>query len=596
MSQNAHDYVLVIDRSAYFRSLLKESKHAQFEIEWIKEFVRALRCRDESLNAITTITIVVYAGKAKYASRYVPGSYAAGSTSDLQHYWEFLKPTLLNDLTDKNLERLAKKWVTVTSKLYVEEYGNLNLVLQDLSLDGFIRIKRVRYSLFLRRLSLTVTTSIKRIRVLIVITGGRFNHVDCQLDNPFRNHEFSGLMKKKSKSDPDAAPQLAWKSNSCIVSKAVQYAYDYVYINVVGKMEQITMYIEQELKLVWSQSIILKLSFNSFDDFGYTESVYKILAPCKAITPSPTPSPTPSISSSDTTISVPSTHKSVKSSEFPPLLVIAIDESDSFNRNCRKGQHSVSCQHIIRDWVNSLLRQGKARPKFEKFKAIVARFSGLNVKREENEIGSQVFANHKHVLYHYEFAPQNRNGTLLDSSMGHPYIEASEIEDDTDIFDPVSEELDGNSQIYLCLRDICHYIDNNDELDMYNKVLLVISDMGFDGIGDVIAENRPLKDEDKDEIDFSKMKEKLENTFLCNITDRTIFGLQVDLNDEFEPHPNPETQAFKNLNTVFDYQPGDTNPENLFHASFQNFQADLDKMKDKIADLLFECLDEGDDA
>ena len=84
--------------------------------------------------------------------------------------------------------------------------------------------------------------------------------------------------------------------------------------------------------------------------------------------------------------------------------------------------------------MNSLLRQGKARPKFEKFKAIVARFSGLNVKREENEIGSQVFANHKHVLYHYEFAPQNRNGTLLDSSVGHPFIEASEIEDDTDIF------------------------------------------------------------------------------------------------------------------------------------------------------------------
>ena len=105
----------------------------------------------------------------------------------------------------------------------------------------------------------------------------------------------------------------------------------------------------------------------------------------------------------------------------------------------------------------------------------------------------------------------------------------------------------------------------------------------------------------------------MENTFLCNITDRTIFGLQVDLNDEFVPQPNPETQAFKNLNTVFDYQPGDTNPENLFHASFQvchhfiwiylttslliqNFQADLDKMKDEIADLLFECLDEGDDA
>ena len=143
----------------------------------------------------------------------------------------------------------------------MEEHGNLNLVLQDLSLDGFIRIKRVRYSLFLRRLSLAVTTTIKRIRVLIVITGGRFNHVDCQLDNPFKNREFSGMMKKKSKSDPDAAPELAWKSNSCVVSKAVQYAYDYVFINVVGKMEQITQYVEQELKLVWSHGSIFKVIY-----------------------------------------------------------------------------------------------------------------------------------------------------------------------------------------------------------------------------------------------------------------------------------------------------------------------------------------------
>ena len=176
----------------------------------------------------------------------------------------------------------------MTSKLYVEEYGNLNLVLQDLSLDGFIRIKRVRYSLFLRRLSLTVTTTIKRIRVLIVITGGRFNHVDCQLDNPFRNHEFSGLMKKKSKSDPDAAPQLAWKSNACIVSKAVQYAYDYVYINVVGKMEQITMYIEQELKLMWSHSMILKVlnltKSLPFTKFSCLSTVSMILAIQKACT------------------------------------------------------------------------------------------------------------------------------------------------------------------------------------------------------------------------------------------------------------------------------------------------------------------------
>ena len=63
--------------------------------------------------------------------------------------------------------------------------------------------------------------------------------------------------------------------------------------------------------------------------------------------------------------------------------------------------------------------------------------------------------------------------------------------------------------------------------------------------------------------------QKLANTFNCNISDRTIFGLQVDLNDEFRPHSNPKTLAYKNLNTVFDYQPGETSPENLFHASFQ---------------------------
>ena len=86
--------------------------------------------------------------------------------------------------------------------------------------------------------------------------------------------------------------------------------------------------------------------------------------------------------------------------------------------------------------------------------------------------------------------------------------------------DPVSEELDGNSQVYLCLRDICHYIDNTVELDLYNKVLLVISDMGFDGIGDVIAQNRPLKDESREEIDFEKMKE------VCLL--RLLLGLYWD--------------------------------------------------------------------
>ena len=74
------------------------------------------------------------------------------------------------------------------------------------------------------------------------------------------------------------------------------------------------------------------------------------------------------------------------------------------------------------------------------------------------------------------------------------------------IKEPVSDELDGNSQFYLCIRDICHYIEHSDELDNYNKVLLVISDMGFDGIGDSIAKMRPLKDANGDNLDFIKMK------------------------------------------------------------------------------------------
>ena len=130
------------------------------------------------------------------------------------------------------------------------------MVLQDLALDGFIRIRKVRHSLFLRRLSLTVTATSRRIRVLVVVTGGRFNHIGCSLDNAFKNREFSGLMKVKSKKDIDA--QLAWKSSSCIVAKAVQYVYDYVYINVVGKLEEITLYAE-ELEQIWSHSTLLKV-------------------------------------------------------------------------------------------------------------------------------------------------------------------------------------------------------------------------------------------------------------------------------------------------------------------------------------------------
>ena len=138
----------------------------------------------------------------------------------------------------------------------MEEYGNLNLVVQDLSLDGYIRIKRRRFELFLKRLSMTVTTTtIRRTRVLIVITGGRSSHINCHLDNPFKHREFSGVMAKKTRSGKtESSP--AWKSNSCIVAKAVQYSYDYVFISVVGRMEEIQV-VKQELELVWSSSTII---------------------------------------------------------------------------------------------------------------------------------------------------------------------------------------------------------------------------------------------------------------------------------------------------------------------------------------------------
>ena len=66
----------------------------------------------------------------------------------------------------------------------------------------------------------------------------------------------------------------------------------------------------------------------------------------------------------------------------------------------------------------------------------MVRFSGLNVPGEENEIGSQRLV-HPMVdnLYHYELAPQNRNGTLSPGSRGgKPYVTDAEIGNDLDIF------------------------------------------------------------------------------------------------------------------------------------------------------------------
>ena len=56
------------------------------------------------------------------------------------------------------------------------------------------------------------------------------------------------------------------------------------------------------------------------------------------------------------------------------------------------------------------------------------------------------------------------------------------------------------------MRDICFYLKIHPELDDHNHVLLVISDMEFDGIEDSCAEIRPLLDENKEKVDFALMK------------------------------------------------------------------------------------------
>ena len=52
-----------IIHSEYFQSLLKNANHEKFEVEWIREFVKALRCRDAELNKETTVSIIIFAGK-----------------------------------------------------------------------------------------------------------------------------------------------------------------------------------------------------------------------------------------------------------------------------------------------------------------------------------------------------------------------------------------------------------------------------------------------------------------------------------------------------------------------------------------------------
>ena len=63
------------------------------------------------------------------------------------------------------------------------------------------------------------------------------------------------------------------------------------------------------------------------------------------------------------------------------------------------------------------------------------------------------------------------------------------------------------------MRDICFYLKIHPELYNHNHVLLVISDMHFDGVEDNCAEIRPLLDENREEIDFALMKSVNMKTF-----------------------------------------------------------------------------------
>ena len=137
-------------------------------------------------------------------------------------------------------------------KLLVEHTAQLNVLLQDLCLDGFIFSGRKRYKLFLKRLS-AHGASVDRIRVLIVITAGQFNHQTCSLDNAFQNRDFSGYMEKTGKSSD--VRKIAWKTNDCIVAKAAQYVYNHVFLVVLGTETSLAEF-AAKYELLWREEPI----------------------------------------------------------------------------------------------------------------------------------------------------------------------------------------------------------------------------------------------------------------------------------------------------------------------------------------------------
>ena len=81
-------------------------------------------------------------------------------------------------------------------------------------------------------------------------------------------------------------------------------------------------------------------------------------------------------------------------------------------------------------------------------------------------------------LYHYELVPQKFNGRLLTEE--NVFLTSDEISEENEIFTPISEKLDGNTQFYRCILDLMHYCNKHQPEAL--KTLLVISDMDFDGL------------------------------------------------------------------------------------------------------------------
>ena len=106
----------------------------------------ALNCRQENLASVSTVSIVVYAGKSHEQKMkiqdYKPGSYFEPFTTTVdhkQHYWEVQEPILVSRITDEKLDDIMETIQAATQKLYSEKYAHLSLVLQVIKWANFLQ-------------------------------------------------------------------------------------------------------------------------------------------------------------------------------------------------------------------------------------------------------------------------------------------------------------------------------------------------------------------------------------------------------------------------------------------------------------------------